>query len=506
MRINRSQVDLEQLKGLQSSQVGRSLRARGGLARAECVPSEPAGEPILTLEEVSRQLNVSTKTVSRWRRHGLASSRVVLDGRPRVGFSKSSVDQFVRLNERRVRRAAQFSQVTSRERDEILGHARALADGGATPAEIVRRLSNRTGRSPETIRYLVKRFAQRHPELGLFGEAGGVLGERMKREIYERHVRGDSAETLAKTFGCSRTSVYRVIGEMRFRKVAELPLEYIPSEEFGRIHSERQEQEVLAPTPPSELPVRKMRRPADLPPYLASLYETPLLTRRQEVHLFRKMNYLKYKAARLRADLDPQRPNAALMDRVEDLYRQSVAAKNEIIRANLRLVVSIAKRRLRNAGDFFDLVSDGNMSLIRAVEKFDYGRGFKFSTYATWAIVKNFARTIPNELRRQERFRTASDEVFMTAADDRPNPFAEQAAQANRETQLARILDCLDTREQQVISHRFGLGPDQQPLTLREVGDLLGVTKERVRQLETRAITKLRQAAREEKLDLFGLN
>ena len=83
------------------------------------------------------------------------------------------------------------------------------------------------------------------------------------------------------------------------------------------------------------------------------------------------------------------------MDRIENLYEESVATKNQIISANLRLVVSIAKRYVGPAEDFFELVSDGNLSLIRAVEKFDVSRGNRFSTYATWAIMKNFARTIP---------------------------------------------------------------------------------------------------------------
>ena len=102
-----------------------------------------------------------------------------------------------------------------------------------------------------------------------------------------------------------------------------------------------------------------------MPAYLANLYEVPLLTREQEAHLFRKMNYLKYKASGLRDALDVDRPRRRLMDQIEKLYDESVAAKNQIIRANLRLVVSIAKRYVGPAEDFFELVSDGNMSLIR---------------------------------------------------------------------------------------------------------------------------------------------
>src|SRR5207249_326509 len=111
--------------------------------------------------------------------------------------------------------------------------------------------------------------------------------------------------------------------------------------------------------------------------YLASLYEVPLLTREQEYHLFRQFNYLKFKATRLRRDLDPSRAKSSLMDEIEGLYEQAVQTKNQIVQANLRLVVSIAKRHVNATEDFFQLVSDGNMSLIRAVEKFDYARGNK---------------------------------------------------------------------------------------------------------------------------------
>ena len=107
------------------------------------------------------------------------------------------------------------------------------------------------------------------------------------------------------------------------------------------------------------------------------------------------------------------------MDQIEKLYDESVATKNQIIRANLRLVVSIAKRYVGPAAEFFELVSDGNMSLIRAVEKFDVSRGNKFSTYASWAIMKNFARTIPDAFRHRDRFCTDHSEVFSTAEDVR---------------------------------------------------------------------------------------
>jgi RNA polymerase primary sigma factor/RNA polymerase sigma factor len=158
-------------------------------------------------------------------------------------------------------------------------------------------------------------------------------------------------------------------------------------------------------------------------------------------------------------------------------------------------VVSIAKRRVAPGDSFFDLVSDGNMSLIRAVEKFDYSRGNKFSTYASWAIMKNYARTIPDEHKRRERFRAADMDMLQTAADQRTDEHQLRMAETDRLQQVGRFLDRLDSREQTIIIRRYGLDRGHEPQTLKEVGTALGVTKERVRQIEAKALEKLREAA-----------
>jgi RNA polymerase primary sigma factor/RNA polymerase sigma factor len=253
-----------------------------------------------------------------------------------------------------------------------------------------------------------------------------------------------------------------------------------------------------------EAPVsRKVRPPADLPSYLAALYDVGLLNREQEGHLFRKMNYLKHRAGVLRDELIASgHCHAESMAAIQKLYEEAVRVKNKIVQANLRLVVSIAKRHVASSDDFFSLISDGNMSLIRAVEKFDYSRGNKFSTYATWAIMKNFARTIPKEFKHRDRFRTTGEEMFDSHQDERLDPYTEETVQRQRQRELARILDSLDEREQKIISARFGLQRGVEPLTLKEVGAEMGVTKERVRQLEARALSKLREAARDAKIDV----
>ena len=157
------------------------------------------------------------------------------------------------------------------------------------------------------------------------------------------------------------------------------------------------------------------------------------------------------------------------MDQIERLYEESVATKNQIVSANLRLVVSIAKRYVGPAVDFFEFVSDGNLSLMRAVEKFDFLRGNRFSTYATWAIVKNFARSIPVVIRDRDPSAPATRNC--SAHRGPANAQHEQESeQLQRESYVQRILGCLDERELQIVTGRFGLARGQPPLTLNKLG------------------------------------
>jgi RNA polymerase primary sigma factor len=463
------------------------------------LPAESIGEQVLTVEELARQFNVSTKTISRWRELGLVSRRLVFDGRKRVGFLRSSVDRFVKNNHERVVRGARFSQLTEEQRQEIVDRARRMANAGGCQSEISRRLAKRSGRSVETIRSTIRQFDRQHPDLAIFPDINGPLTDAQKTRIYQAFRRGTSVDKLIRQYCRTKTTVYRVINEMRAKRIMELPLELIPNPRFSRKGAEAA---CLGPMPENDAPLKKARRPAGLPPYLASLYEMPLLTREQEQHLFRKYNYLKHLAAKLRGQLDPLQPRAVLMDQIEELYQQAVATKNEIARANLRLVVSIAKRHVTPDQNFFELVSDGNMSLLRAIEKFDFARGNKFSTYASWAIMKNFARTIPGEFKYRDRFRTSQEELFAATQERRGDPLLEENVQQQRESQIEKILRRLDEREQKIIIGRFGLDYEQEPQTLKEVGASLGVTKERIRQIEARALHKLRQAAQDERIVL----
>ena len=292
-----------------------------------------------------------------------------------------------------------------------------------------------------------------------------------------------------------RAQRQRKVDFERVRPILELPLEYVPNPQFAAwSHDKQTESAVLGPMPDRSGPMGKALVPSGLPPYLASLYKIPLLTREQEVHLFRKLNYLKYKTSGRRGRLNPARPRKTLVARIERLCQEIVATRNQIICANLRLVVSIAKRCVGPAQELFELVSDGNVTLMRAVERFDYSLGNKFSTYATWAIITNFARTIPESLRHLARFRTDSFDLLTATPEVCTNYHELHAVQHVREIAVDGILRRLNDREREIIVCRFGLRRGDESQTLQQVGDVMGVSRERIRQIEARALGKLRQA------------
>ena len=210
---------------------------------------------------------------------------------------------------------------------------------------------------------------------------------------------------------------------MRARQLLDAKLEFIKPHQYQRSRLGCRNTRSRCPIPPTARPLRRPKAPRDCRLTWPSLYEVPLLDREQEMHLFRKMNYLKYRASDVRSKIDPSRARTSDLDLIERLPEEAARpSRNQLIRSNLRLVVSIAKRHVGPSETTSSSWSrTAAYVMIRAVEKFDFSRGNKFSTYASWAIMKAFA---PDHSRGElpaRRFVTGHEEMFEAAADN-PGP------------------------------------------------------------------------------------
>jgi len=155
------------------------------------VPVEEATEPVWTLEQISKRLNVSTKTINRWRERGLVGRRFLYNGRRQLGFPQSVVERFVAAHPDRVERGGRFSHLSESEKEEILRRAQRLARvPNGTLTEVSRRIARRLGRSPETVRYTIKNYDRTHPDQAMFPEVGDYLDENTKQSIYSSYRRG----------------------------------------------------------------------------------------------------------------------------------------------------------------------------------------------------------------------------------------------------------------------------------------------------------------------------
>ena len=208
------------------------------------------------------------------------------------------------------------------------------------------------------------------------------------------------------------------------------------------------------------------------------------------------MNYLKFLACRIRDRIDPDSPVPRDLDEIERLQAEALKLKNQIVETHLRLVVSVARRHTRDAADLPDRISDGTVALIQAVDKFDFARGNRFSTYATWAIYNELKRYDRREWYRRIRYVPLYQD-FLAIPDYQSERYEERRAEDERRAVVERLLGRLDGRERWVIVNHNGIGGVAEQ-TLKQIGLDLGISKERVRQIEQRAHVKLRNFAREE--------
>ena len=251
----------------------------------------------------------------------------------------------------------------------------------------------------------------------------------------------------------------------------------------------------LAPSQ-SELGLAALRKSGiDLPMHLSRLCEVPLLKPNQERTLFWRMNFLLQQAAAHRSRLKLDRPSVSRLELIEKLVLLAEWHRDRIVEANLRLVFSIVKKFVNPNNTFDDLLSDGIVGLIRAVEKFDFDRGFRFSTYATQVVRRNSYRTVVLKQQERQKMLGGLQDMDIDLSDEARTGVISEKRWHELRGRLAVMLNDLDRREKFIIRARFSLGSHRKVHTLQALADRLGISKERVRQLERRAMDKLRAMA-----------
>jgi RNA polymerase primary sigma factor len=461
------------------------------------VSTTALAEPVLGIEDVTERFSVTSKTIQRWRRKGLPARRFVFpDGKRRVGFLLSSVERFFATHRDQVARGTNFSQIDEPEREEILRRARRLASMcHCCVNEISRRIARKLNRSPATVLHTIRKYDQEHAEAAIFGQAADAISEEDRTRIVKLFRRGIAIRTLAKRTCRPRSAIYRMLVEERIarlnrRKVKffDDPLYHQPDADLV-VEMLAKQGETIERSSTARGVADQLRQPRDVPSAVASLCATPPLSPSRERALFLKLNYHKMRFVAARRKLEPDFARVRDLNILEGHLRRAGETKNEILRANLRLVVSIARRHLRGGLSLMELVSDGTMTLMRAIDSFDVHRGHKLSTYATLALMKGFARSVPQMLsKRAAGFASGSEEQAVEIPDRRAHTAAERFLARE---EVGQLLQRLDARERDVVRGHFGL--DQSgPATYDQLARRLGLTRERVRQIERVALTKLR--------------
>lgn len=248
---------------------------------------------------------------------------------------------------------------------------------------------------------------------------------------------------------------------------------------------------------PGELEGAAKGKVPDLPSHLARLCEAKLLTAEEEKLVFQRMNFLKWKANQLRQLLNLESPCDWTVRRIQALLIAADWYRDRMVKSNMRLVISIVKKFVNKQNGFDDLLSDGIVALIRAVDKFDFGLGFRFSTYATQVVRRNTYRRVMEKQKERQRVTLSIHESGVDVSDEHRSPSMSEGRWQELRGRLSLMLDRLDRREKLIVRARFSLGGHRRVQTLQRLADKLGVSKERVRQLEKRALDKLRDLALE---------
>jgi RNA polymerase primary sigma factor len=229
--------------------------------------------------------------------------------------------------------------------------------------------------------------------------------------------------------------------------------------------------------------------------FLMTVEQSRILTKEGEQFLFKRLNFLRFRANALQATLQNKRKAKKTQIEIDRLLGEANDTREQIACANLRLITSIVRKLSKSPDEFDEFLAEANAILLNAIDKFDYGRGYRFSTYATHAVQRHTFRLIERQSKRRKR-ESADSELVQVAASRCMDDTGEMEVLAAVNEIVASFDTTLDERECYIVRGRFGLDGSGKGKSLRVIGDELGLSKERVRQLLQQSIEKLAEIAK----------
>ena len=295
--------------------------------------------------------------------------------------------------------------------------------------------------------------------------------------------------------------------EVRTRQILEKPFRFFHCPDFD---DPKKKEEILGDMPNLEQfekerkKVYALRNTEKVSAEMRPCYEEALLTREQEFHLFRKMNYFKYKAKKIMERLNPNRPNRRLVEAAEKLLAEAEALRNSIANSNFRLVTQLLRKQpsyFRDQGVIDTILSDAYLDVLKSVDYFNYNLGNKFSTYCTWVLRKNYSRENTSRSKYNERYSTGMEETLAEIhGDSEESCYSEVNYQKNKDL-VQKLFTLLEgdgdlSRQAFALQEWFGLN-EKPKRTLDSISHDMSITKERVRQLKESGLRIIKQKVKE---------
>lgn len=372
------------------------------LSRSVDVPIQPS-DPVETSEQVAKRLHVSTKTITRWRKSGLRWRWSVIPGtnRKQIVIPRTGLKPFLCTHEARVARASQFTHLEPDLRERLIQRACRIAQvRDVTPHQVAQHLARRVGRATQTVRSALEQHDQEHPGAKIFLDRTEPLTQRQKRVISRAHHLGVSVDKICQRFRRSRSTILRVLRDQRATSLRRLQIVYVASPTFIREDADevilRPEIDTVQSAPPAESAASPV---ADLPEVLQPLFHQPMFDDEHMLSQLIRLNYLKFKAATGRDQLDKYEPRVTEMKQIEQCLHQASTLRDRLVAANLPLVLSVASRHLVDLPgsgavllQLNELLEMAVSVLIEAIDSFDLNRKQTFASYLTWHLMRQFAK------------------------------------------------------------------------------------------------------------------